>query len=445
MLQKTDLTPEQNAAVDRLFETNQTLLIAGLGFGKAIVGLTALTELLDAGVIKRALVIAPLQVATVTWASEVGKWAFINSQDVAIACGTPKDRQAAIDSPARIIVTNFENAATLIRASGSLFDALLIDEVTKLKASGGALFKVLRPWVKKLKWRAGMSATPVAESSEDIYAQALLLDDGKALGTRKSAFLDTYFRATDYMKYNWVLRHGAAQLIADRLKDLVFKADDAAYLAGLPPLDTELLPVYLSPEAEDIYSEMEKRSTWNNVTAPNAAVLVGKLAQIAAGGLYAGSTDDPDRLVWTTDCKIAALQAYVANLNEPVIITYTYDFERVQLEKAYPTAPVLGGKGKTTPADIASFNRGEIPVMIGHPRSMSMGLNLQGNCRILIHLSPLWSADLFAQSIGRIHRRGQTKPCKRVLFYSPGTVDDRIAMAIKNKKFDEAAFMALLG
>lgn len=450
MLTRSHLTIEQENAITRLYETDSTLFIAGLGFGKAIVALTALTELLDAGHIARALVIAPLRVATCTWASEAKNWTHINHHDVAIACGSPTQRERAIKSSARIVVTNFENAATIILNHGDCFDGLLIDELTKLKTSSGALFKVMRPWVRSLTWRVGMSATPVAEDIIDIYGQALLLDDGKALGTRKSAFMDKWFYPTDYMRYNWVPKPNAVNEITQRLTGLIYRADDTEYLESLPPLVTDTIAVPLLPEAEDIYKTMERHSMWDKVIAPNAAVRASKLAQIAAGGLYftidKNNPDHADKesLVWSNTGKIDALQQYVANLDEPVIITYTYEFERDQLEAAYPDAPILGGVGTATPEDIEAFNAGEIPILIGHPKSMSMGLNLQGACRLMIHLSPMWSADLYAQSIGRIHRRGQTKPCKRVLFYAPGTVDDRIAQAIKQKEFNEATFMAAL-
>jgi superfamily II DNA or RNA helicase len=450
MLTPQHLTHEQQAAITHLVEHDQTLLIAGLGFGKAIVGLTALTELIQLNVIKRALVIAPLRVATCTWADEIYKWSHLNSYDVAIACGLPKQREKAVQSSASIVVINFENAKTLIAQYGDEFDGLLIDEMTKLKTSGGTLFKLLRNWVPKLRWRCGMSATPVAEDLIDIYGQALLLDDGAALGTRKTRFMETYFYPTDYMRYNWIAKPDSVAQITQKLENLVFRADDQNYIDSLPLLTTETYAVPLSPEGEDVYRSMEKNDVWGTVIAPNAAVRASKLAQIAAGGLYfTVDEDNPDhenldRLVWSSTNKIDAIVNYVSELDEPVIITYNYEFERVSLMAAFPNAPVLGGAGTATAQDITDFNAGLISVLIGHPKSMSMGLNLQGSCRLMIHMSPMWSADLYVQSIGRIHRRGQTQPCQRVLFYTPGTVDERVAQAIKNKALNEAAFMAAM-
>lgn len=445
-LSKSMLTLEQQKAITRLFEHNQTLLVAGLGFGKAIVGLTALQELHEAGVFKRAVVLAPLRVATSTWACEVDKWAHLKPGLIAVACGGEAQRQKALASDAPVIVINFESAAQLIEEAGEgYFDAMLIDELTKLKSTGGTLFKLLRRWVKTLAWRAGMTATPVAEFGGDIYGQALLLDDGKALGTRKDAFMQEFCTPLDFKGYNWAMRPGAQEKIGAKLAALLYRAEDTSYLESLPELVDMFVPVPLTQAARIVYTTMQKESVYEDVEAPNEAVKAGKLAQVAAGGLYQND-DDERTLYWrdVTQARLAAVQEFVGSLGEPVIITYSYGFQLDLLIEAWPDAPVLGGKGRATNKDIEAFNRGEVPVLIGHPKSMGMGLNLQAACRTLVHLSPLYSADLYKQTIGRIHRRGQTKPCTRISFYSPDTVEDRIILSLGRKAADEKDFMAAL-
>lgn len=445
-LEKSMLTLEQQKAITRLFEHNQTLLVAGLGFGKAIVGLTALQELHEAGVFKRAVVLAPLRVATSTWACEVDKWAHLKPGLIAVACGGEAQRQKALASSAPVIVINFESAAQLIEEAGEgYFDAMLIDELTKLKSTGGTLFKLLRRWVKTLAWRAGMTATPVAEFGGDIYGQALLLDDGKALGTRKDAFMQEFCTPLDFKGYNWAMRPGAQEKIGAKLAALLYRAEDTSYLESLPELVDMFVPVPLTAAARVVYTTMQKDSVYEDVEAPNEAVKAGKLAQVAAGGLYQND-DDERTLYWrdVTQARLAAVQEFVGSLGEPVIITYSYGFQLDLLIEAWPDAPVLGGKGRATNKDIEAFNRGEVPVLIGHPKSMGMGLNLQSACRTLVHLSPLYSADLYKQTIGRIHRRGQTKPCTRISFYSPDTVEDRIILSLGRKAADEKDFMAAL-
>jgi len=444
MLSKDVLTEEQQKAITRLYESDRTLFIGGLGFGKCIVGLTAATELIRDGALSRVLVIAPLRVITSTWMEEIRKWDYLDPGMLVSAVGGREWRERALRSKAPIVCINFESARQLIGEAKELgveFDGLLIDELSCLKACGGELVKVMRHWVKKIPWRVGMTATPVAECAEDIYAQALLLDDGAALGTRWEAFLNRWFIQADYKGHSWELRPGAAQDIGARLQGLVYRADDTAYLEALPGILDEFVPVPLSEQSRGIYDEMRKDSVVADlsVVAKNRAVQAGKLAQIASGGLYRGEEKD---LVWQDADRLLAVAECVSQLRgEPVIITYQYTFQLDGLRRVYPDAPVLGVGGNCSAEELAAFNRGEIPVLLGHPKSFGMGLNLQGACRTMIHYSPMYSGDRYRQVIGRIHRRGQTQQVRRVSFFAPDTVEEGIMAALARKEKDETAFM----
>lgn len=410
LLPESLLTPEQNEAIDRLFEHDETLLIAGVGFGKAIVGLTAARDLLAAGEVRRVLVLAPLKVATLTWGTEPAKWAHIRDDLVAVACGAPTRRNAAVASGARVVVTNFENAVWMLENHGDQFDALLIDEITKLKTVSGTAAKKLRYWVKGLKWRAGMSASPVAESGADIYGQALLLDLGKALGTRKQAFLEKYLVPVDYERRKWVLPPGGELAMALPLQRLVYYANDASYREGLPRLDVRVRELALPEAGQALYDTLARNKVLpeQGVVARSAGVLTNKLYQIAAGGLYAGDAEDRE-LVWFDPYKIDWACDVVARLPQMhcAVIVYTYTFELDELRKRFPTAPVLGGGAKFTDRDLAAWSKRHHKVLLMHPKSAAHGLNLQYGGHTLIQLSPIWGADPAAQIVGRLRRRGQ--------------------------------------
>lgn len=449
MLSSKFLSAAQQDAITALYERDRTMFVGGLGFGKCVVGLTAMTELIRCGVLDRVLVLAPLRVVTSTWMPEIVKWDHLDAEMMISAVGGDTAREKALRSDAPIICVNFESAEQLLiqaKKLGVEFDGFLIDEMTCLKGCGGELFKTLRHWVKNKKWRVGMTATPVAEKAEDMYAQALLLDDGEALGTRYEVFRNKWFEQEDYKGHKWRLRHGAAECIAERLAGLVFRADDSGYLDALPDLSEEFIDVDLSASALSLYAEMSAKSLIESldVVGPNEAVKAGKLAQIASGGLYRGEERE---LVWTDPdfARLSAVVGYVRrHRGEPVIITYQYQFQLEALRTAYPDAPVLGVGGRCTDEDIVAFNAGDIPVLLGHPKSFGMGLNLQGACRTMIHYSPMYSADRYRQVIGRIHRRGQTQEVRRVSFYAPGTVEEKIISALSDKAANESAFMAHL-
>lgn len=446
MLSHTFLTESQQAGITHLYENDRTMFVGGLGFGKCVVGLTAITELVRAGELKRVLVIAPLRVVESTWLPEANKWDHLDWRMVVSAVGGEESRKRALKSGAPIVCINFESTKQILeqaRAMGVKFDGFLIDELSCLKGCGGALFRTLRHWVKDMRWRVGMTATPVAENAEDMYAQALLLDDGEALGTRYEVFQNKYFIQSDYKGYSWVLREGAAEQICSRVQKLVYRADDSSYLAALPDLHDEQIEVPLGVEGSALYAEMQNKMLIKSldVVGKNSAVVAGKLAQIASGGLYRG---DDRELVWEDPdgARLEAVTWWVRrHRGEPVIITYQYAFQLQALKSVYSDAPVLGVGGNCSAKDLERFNSGEIPVLLGHPKSFGMGLNLQGACRTMLHYSPMYSADRYRQVIGRIHRRGQTQDVRRVSFFAPGTVEEKIISALERKELDEAAFM----
>lgn len=440
------LTEAQQEGITHLYENDRVMFVGGLGFGKCVVGLTAITELVRTGVLDRVLVMAPLRVVESTWMPEVAKWDHLDARMMVSAVGGAEKRYAALLSDAPIVCVNFESTKQLLaeaKSLGATFDGFLIDELTCLKGCGGELFKTLRHWVKNKRWRVGMTATPVAENAEDMYAQALLLDDGEALGTRYEVFQNKWFIQTDYKGYAWELREGAAEQIAVRLKGLVYRADDSSYLSALPELVDEQIEVPLSERSRELYDEMQNTSVIKSldVVGKNAAVVAGKLAQIASGGVYRGEDKE---LVWEDPdgARLEAVTWWVRrHRGEPVIITYQYLFQLQALQTVYSDAPVLGVGGNCSAKDIERFNLGGIPVLLGHPKSFGMGLNLQGACRTMIHYSPMYSGDRYRQVIGRIHRRGQTQEVRRVSFYAPGTVEENIILALERKERDEAAFM----
>lgn len=267
------------------------------------------------------------------------------------------------------------------------------------------------------------------------------MDGGGALGTRFQKFKEQYFVPVDYHGYKWELRPGAATEIAKRLQGLVYVADSDAYEAALPAIETEIIGVPWPLAAKDIDRALLKDGVWGDVEAVNAAVAAGKRQQVAAGGLYAG---DERELVWSLPFKRDALLEAVRRAGEPVIVVYNYAFERDMLKAMYPDAPNIGS-GKVVSTDIiAAFNRGKVPVLLLHWRSGAHGLNLQGACRTMIHTSPLWAADGWKQTIGRIRRRGQKQDCRRWVLVSEGSIEEEMFMRVGQKAADESVFMQAL-
>jgi SNF2 family DNA or RNA helicase len=73
-------------------------------------------------------------------------------------------------------------------------------------------------------------------------------------------------------------------------------------------------------------------------------------------------------------------------------------------------------------------------MLLIHPKSAGHGLNLQfGGCN-MIFLSLPWSLELFEQTVGRVHRGGQTRDVWCYLLICNKTVDERIWDALQDKR-----------
>jgi hypothetical protein len=392
-----------------------------MGAGKTVCALTAASELLCDGVCSRILVVAPLKVCNKVWRQEHLKWSHLEHLNVGIATGSEANRKAAIESDAEIVVINFENLKWLFKHyKKNNFDGLIVDELSKLKASGGSNFKALRPQRKKMKWAVGMTGTPVSENWLGLYGQMLIVDGGAALGTRKDKYLGQYFYPTDYNQYNWELRDGSAEQIADVIRDVVHVMPD--YRGELKPKEHIRITVALPETVRDIYNTLRDDFCIDEIEAPNAAVLTGKLQQVAAGFLY--REDQPALELHTA--KLEALAAWVGK--EPLMVCYWFKHELAALQAQYPEAMTLDEKGA-----VEEWNAGRLNMLLVHPRSGGHGLNLAPGGALIVWLSPTWSRDLFEQTNARLWRRGQTKVVRVVELLCFDTVDDVVAARVESK------------
>lgn len=447
MLTPDDFDIEQLAAIDRLYDHDNTLLIAPKGKGKCVIGFTALSELLEDKIITRALVLAPAQVCTQTWDKEAAKWQHLMDADYVTLTGLEAgERQAALKGSAKIIICNFENLAWLLdEFEDHNFDALLVDEITKLKSVGGAGFKKLRKYIapvgkrKSFVWRCGMTADPVAQESSDIYGQMLVIDGGKALGRNRDMFLRKYFMSLDFHNRRWEFQPFKQAQLAQDLAHIVYKVSEDSYDASLPELIDIEIPLTMPEDVRTHYKDIARDGYImlgdTILEAPNEALIQAKLHQLANGSVYYEErTDAPDGGLDTTRKvrdfnidKIFAVMNLVASIDTPVLIAYTFDFQRVMLEKKLGF-PVFSAKNSKKVNDkmLKDWGSGDLKGMLVHPKSAGHGLNLQyGPCHTLICLSYLWSADEWDQLLGRLRRRGQASlEVTRYTLVCENTVED---------------------
>ncbi len=409
----------QETAADFLYEHDRAMILAPVGAGKTAITLTAMQAILKDGYAMRFLVLAPKRVCTDVWPVEQPKWA--PGCTLAVAVGTPAQRKAALYSGAQIIVTNYDNIQWLAEQNLAHINAIVFDELTKLKNPSGARFKALNKVIGEVGIRWGLTGSFTSNGLEDVFGQCKIVDQ-TLLGRAKGAFMQQYFTLVNKDFGDWKPRPGSLELVMHRIKPATFVLEPGEYKDKLPPLHT--VEVACKMDMAD-YNKMKKDFVLDDVVAVNAAVVTQKLQQMSSGFLY--SDNGP---IWLSSHKFDRLEELLdENQRANTIIFYSYQEELAELRRRYPHLQTLDD-----PNAIERWNKGEIELLVAHPASAQFGLNLQFGGNKMVFLSLPWSLTDFEQAIGRLHRSGQTNDVWVYLMITEKTIDAKILDALANKR-----------
>lgn len=451
----SDLSETQQLAIDRVYENDETMLVAPKGFGKCVVGFTAIQDLIDDGILNRVLVLSTAQVCKEVWNKESDGWDHLKGIDFVCLTGhDEKKRRALLAQNSCIVVCNFEIMAWLFtNYDKPMFDGLIVDEITKLKSVGGTGFKKIRKQLKHFKWRVGMTADPVAQESVEIYGQMLIIDQGKRLGRNKDKFKRNYFMQMNYTGTQWDFQPGGLARLTKVLADVIYTVDSEEYIKNLPELVDIEVPVKLPEDVRHCYQEMAKHNFvyigHKALEAPNEASMQSKLFQMCCGSVYRTLEDDEygelktatKEAIFLHDAKMRALDKLLDKINTPVLICYQFTFQKDALVKKYK-APVFSATNskKINDGIMDCWNHGTLDMLLIHSKSAGHGLNLQyGTCSTLICLSYFWSADEWDQLIGRLRRRGQrASEVTRYTIFCTDTVEDCVMKPKLDSRIDSA-------
>jgi len=422
------LRPYQNEAADFLYERDRAMILAPVGAGKTAITLTAMQDMLAAGVVKRFLVLAPKRVCTDVWPVEQPKWA--PNVPLAVAVGTPKQRMTALRSDAQIVVSNYDNIATLPTAS---FDAIVFDELTRLKNPSGARFKALKIDHINIRW--GLTGSFTSNGLEDVFGQCKIVNQA-LLGRSKGAFMQQYFVLINKDFGEWAPRVGSLAKVMERIKPATYVLDAGDYKDKLPPL--HVVEVRCDLDDREPYEKMKKDFQALDVTAINAGVVTGKLQQMASGFVYdtrrtaseiAGRFDSTQTAVWFSAHKFDRLQELLdENQHANTIIVYQYQEELAELKRRFTVTTLDDDRA------IERWNDGKVRLLAVHPKSAGHGLNLQfGGCH-MVFLSLPWSLELYEQTVGRLHRSGQAHAVWVYVMMTNKTIDEKIWGALHDKR-----------
>jgi len=428
----------QEVAADFIFEHDRAMVLAPVGAGKTAITLTAMQDMINSGHVNGWLVLAPKRVCTDVWPVELPKWA--PKLSMALAVGTPKQRQAAVASDAHVVVINYDNLQWLAEQDLSSFDGIVFDELTRLKNASGKRFKALHKVIDHFKIRWGLTGSFTSNGLEDVFGQCKIVDT-KLLGRSKGAFLQQFFVCINRDYGDWAPRPGALEGVMAKIKPATYVLDAGDYKDKLPPCHTVEMRCDMERQHyEKMKADFVVEFPDARAVAANAAVVTGKLQQMASGFVYE-TTKKPNpekpgkfivtqKPVWFSSHRFDLLEDLLEeNQRANTIVVYNYQEELAELLRRYPHAVTIDDNDA-----IGRWNAGRVELLLIHPKSAGHGLNLQhGGCR-MVFLSLPWSLELYEQTVGRLHRSGQRFAVWVYILLTNKTVDEKIWAALHDKR-----------
>ncbi len=465
----------QKKGVKFLVERCGAALFFDPGLGKTSITLSAIKILKEAGLIKKVLILAPLRVCYSVWPNEIEKWSNFNHLKCVVLHGPKKEELLKED--ADIFIINFEGLQWLTKAqkvvsrSGKVrmeidtkrwqslgFDTLVIDELSKFKATNTNRHKTMRAIAPLFTRRWGLTGSPAANSLLDLFGQCLILDDGRTFGKYITRYRKEYFDQ-GFDGFSWELKEGCEKAIYDRVAPLALRMGEE--MIDMPSCVENEIILEMPKKLFSTYKKLKNNlvATLNDdtVSAANKAIAVNKLRQFTSGAIY---VDDPvEALIklptknkkWAVvhDLKIDALKSLVEELQgQPLLVAYEFSHDLKRIQEAFgKDVPYIGGGVSARRAqDIErDWNEGKLPLLLGHPASMGHGLNLQKCGMHVCWFSLSWSYELYDQFNRRVRRQGNQSA--RVFVHHllvNKTIDMQILDLLRSKQRGQTALFDAL-
>lgn len=494
LLTPANLHPYQREAELHCLYSDEAMLWLQMGLGKTIIALSAITDRMRAGQVRKTLIFGPLRVVSSVWQREARKWTHTKDLRFAFLLGNKEGRRRALFAEADIYLCNYENMNWLAeeldhfytsRGIPIPFDMVIYDEVTKVKKStsvriaGGkrtvrdgrtgkdvVVTRVgWRKFIKHFKYKIALTGSPAPNGYKDLHGQFLVLDGGQRLGEYVTHFNDNYF-SKGYDGWSLDVTAVGKQLIEEKISDITLKMDAEEYLPNMPKCTTTDIIVTLPPKAlkeyrsmeQQMFAELDSGVEVEVFTRSSAAM---KCLQMANGTVYTTTYEIDEEKEATAEpiartewhevhkAKLDALEEIIESAaGAPVLVAYSFksDAARIMAKfRALKPVNLSTTKSRETESVIERWNDGKVPLLIGHPASMGHGIDgLQDSGSIAVWFGPSRDLELYDQFNARLNRQGQKKPVSILRILADDTIDLAAVAALEAKATDEAGLKAAI-
>lgn len=431
-------TPRQHQqdTVEFLTLNMRSFNLSGMGAGKTLSALWAADYLQKQKKIRRCLIVAPLSTLDPTWADEI----FRNFpfKTFAILHGSRQRRKELLAKPHDLYIINHDGVNLLQEelAARDDIDHFIIDESAVYRNSRTRRWKTMNFLLNKCGLQRsawGLTGAPTPNEPTDAFGQSKLIVPQNYKGHFTSFKHLTMVQIT---QFKWVPRKGSEEIVNGALKPSIrFALRDCV---DLPPTVYSDRFVQLTAEQQKHYKELLRQAVTEirgtQVTAVNAAVLLGKIVQASLGCLY-GENREVIKIDYSNRLKI--VEEIIEECPQKVIVfiplTGALNAVAEELGKKWSVEVVDGSTSVTRRNKIfADFMRTLNPkVLVANAAAMSHGLTLT-EASTIVWYAPTSSNDVYNQANARIVRPGQKHTTNIIHLYA--TPEERkIYQGLKEK------------
>lgn len=414
------------------------------GAGKTVTFIFAFDLLVHRDEADAALIIAPKSMVP-EWPKDFDRFR-AGIHNVAVVSGTAKEKRAAFDIGADVLVTNFETAVSmeselkaLLRSRGRRF-VLAIDEsffIKSIDAKRTRALRRLREWCERAYVLCG---TPAPNAPQDLVQQFNLVDFGIAFD---GAEIPEDREAAAPVVQSIVEDRGlfVRHLKSDVLPDLPAKQFHRLYVP-MEPVQRRIYEGALRSLILDLEAttESEFKSQLTSFFARRSALLQ---ACSNPAAIAEGYTETPAKLVMLD----SLLKDLIEIQGEKVVLWSFYTNSISAICERYSSYGVLRYDGQVT--DVKSRREAvrrfqeddDARLFVANPAAAGAGLTLH-KARFAVYESFSNQAAHYLQSLDRIHRRGQGRNVEYLVLLCDESLEIQEYNRLVAK---EAAAQSLLG
>jgi SNF2 family DNA or RNA helicase len=413
------LMPFQRDGVAVLLSRREVLLADDMGLGKTIQAAAAMRVLSHRGEIARALVACPASLLT-QWQRELSRWA--PELRVEVVRGNPSLRGALWRVPAHVRLVSYDTLrgdvldlkdSPVLRET---WDLVILDEAQRIKNRDTGVALACKRIPRKRRW--ALTGTPLENRIEDLQSILEFL-----IGDRERR----------------VLPRADRDRLRELLCELQLRRKKEDVLHDLPPKVVLDVPLELGAAQRAAYDRAEREGVIRLSQAGRTAAvthvleLITRLKQLCNADPLSGESAKLEDIRY----RIEALEA--EGHRALVFSQFTdeeYGVARVcrHLCKFQPLSMTGAMSSVARTAAVDAFVRDpRHRVLVLSLRAGGVGLNLQV-ASYVFHLDRWWNPATEDQAESRAHRFGQRCPVTVYRYTCIGTIEERIARKLEEKR-----------